>query len=183
MPENEDSLLHHLRAIGTRVNDPGRSSRLYNYNLPSRLNTGDYVIAQFRLWLLPAIARLRRRIFTTSTHVPSREPSDRYQSPSSRTSPTNKPPTSNTSNYPMLDLTSPDSDIGWTERDALPSYQLSASFETTNQLQLYNLPSTLSHTIPYQPDTVITNPPQFQDPTTISPSSSCLLYTSPSPRD
>jgi len=45
MLENEDSLLHHLRAIGTRVNDPGRSSRLYNYNLPSRLNTGDYVIA------------------------------------------------------------------------------------------------------------------------------------------
>ena len=76
MPENEDSLLHHLRAIGTRVNDPGRVSRLYNYNLPFRLNTGDYVIAQFRLWLLPAIARLRRRIFTTSTHFPSREPSD-----------------------------------------------------------------------------------------------------------
>ena len=78
-------------AIGTRVNDPGRSSRLYNYNLPSRLNTGDYIIAQFRLWLLPAIARLRRRIFTTSTHFPSREPSDRTQGQSSRTSPTSNP--------------------------------------------------------------------------------------------
>ena len=158
MPENEDSLLRHLRAIGTRVNDPGRSSRLYNYNLPSRLNTGDYVIAQFRLWLLPAIARLRRRIFTTSTHFPSREPSDRNQSSPSRTSPTNNPPSSHASNYPILDLTGPDTDIGWSERDAIPSYQLSAPSDTTNQLQLSSLSSQLPHTIYLTNQTQI---PQF----------------------
>ena len=136
------------------------------------LNTGDYVIAQFRLWLLPAIARLRRRILNTSTHFPSREPSDRNQGPSSHTSPTSNPPTFHTSNYPILDLTGTDSDIGWSERDALPSYQLLASSDTTNQPQLSSPPSTSSHTIPYHPDTDITHPPQLQDPTTISPSSS-----------
>ena len=122
MPENEDSLLHHLRAIGTRVNDPGRSSRLYNYNLPSRFNTGDYVLAQFRLWLLPAIARLRQRVFSASPHFSSRDSSDHDNSPLTHPNPSQ----SHTSNLPIMDLTGSETEAGWTEQDALLSYQLSS---------------------------------------------------------
>jgi len=115
-------------AIGTRFNDPGRSSRLYNYNLPSRLNTGDYVIAQFRLWLLPAIARLRQRVFSASTHFPSRDSSDHDNSTLTHPNPSQSP----TSSPPIMDLTGPEPEAGWTEQDALLSYQLSALPTTTN---------------------------------------------------
>jgi len=75
-------------------------------------------------------------------------------------------------NYPILDLTGPDSDIGWSERDALPSYQLSASLDMSNQLQLSSPPSQLPHTISFQLDIVTTNPSFLQDPTIIFTSNS-----------
>ena len=68
LPDNKEEFRVAFCYIATCIHNFTDAARHSNHDVPSRLNSPDFTTSKFYLWLRPAIARLRHRIFAHSRH-------------------------------------------------------------------------------------------------------------------